>query len=273
MDIPTSTITTRLTKTFSVKRREDKKPNAITAMVSLQSSDVIIADNPNNVLKLFSSDGQYISSTEDPQSTMAITRTVGNNFATCGMDQIYFWTVRDQRIFRLDNKIELDDDADSISFNDDNFCILHRFINKISILDSKGNTDTKIHIKEAFGEKIIFGIDIHMDDNKSIFIPCREQSNDVLCVTKKGVALWHCKLPGSVDCLTKIGNSIFVTDKSTNCVHKVDTSDNNAGVLESQMDMETGPSAICFGKSSGKMYVAYDVWSEMKENVTIFDIS
>ena len=261
------------TQTFSIKCPQDEETNVITGIVSLQSRDIVVVDNQNNVLKLFSSEGEYISSTEDPQTTMGITEMAGDDFATCGWDrEIYLWTVRDQTIIRLEDMYEVDADADGIGFNGDHFCVLHRFDNKITILDKKGTGQNKLIIKEAFGKRVNFGYDIQMDELSHIYIPCVEESKGVLCTTITGTVLWHCSLPNNVDGMTRIGNLLCVADKEAKCVHTIDKEGMYIDTLISKTNLKCGPSEICFGRSSGNMYVSYDVWSDMKGKVTVFTI-
>ncbi|KAK3108284.1 hypothetical protein FSP39_004890 [Pinctada imbricata] len=261
--------------TFSIKCPEDEEDNGITGIISLSSGDVIVADNQNNVLKLFDSDGIYTFSAQDPQYTMGITEMSGEDFATCGWDrEIFFWTVRDQKIVQLDGGNEVEHDADGIRYNGENFVVLHRFDNAITILDNEGSIKDKLVVKEAFGKRINFGFEIQLDIAGNIYLPCVEESKGVLCLSLEGDCLWHCELPGNVGGLTFINAVMCVVSTDLKCVHLIDsTSGSYLRDIIGKTDLEEDPSNICYSHTSGNLYLTFNVWGKMKEKVSVFSIS
>ena len=202
-------------KSFSMERPEDKEIIKFGYVLVL-SGKVIFTDPQNKRFKLFSKDGEFISSSDSVVHTMGMTRISANRFATCWRCKILIWEVQGDTIRRVENVYKVDNVAYNIHYNGTYFNVLHRRENAISVLDCKGRQIRKITVHKAFGRKMTFGWDIHSDSRThNIYMPCWSPAG-VLCVSLNVQVLWFTELPANPWGISEIGNFLCVIsgDKS-----------------------------------------------------------
>ena len=205
---------------FSVRRTHDKVQSDIRGIVVIYEK-IIIADKSNKTLQLFDMDGTYISSIDSRQCVRGITIVSDDSFATCGEDKtIHLWKLRDENIVAEDISYKVDRNSDGIHYNGTYYCLLHRYDNAVTVLDTKGKGNTEIGIIEAFGKKIQLGWDIYMDSKThNIYAPCIGKHDGILCVSLEGESLWFTPLKGQPWGITEIHGVICVSDAVAHCVH------------------------------------------------------
>ena len=184
--------------------------------VLILSGKIVFADPHNKKFKLFSKDGEFISSSDSVVHTMGITRISADRFATCWRCKILIWELRGDTIRRYESVYKVDHVAYNIYYNGTYFNVLHRRENAISVLDSKGRQIRDITVYKAFGRKLTFGWDINSDSRThNIYIPCWSPAG-VLCVSLNVQVLWFTELPVNPWGISKIGDFLCVIsgDKS-----------------------------------------------------------
>ena len=242
---------------FSIKRPDDNK-NAEVGGILVLSRNIIIADIYNKKLKLFDLSGKYLSSVDSKHYVFGIAEVNENCFATCGMDEfVRLWTLRGKVIVTEDISYDVDHDSDGIDYNDTYYCVLHRNENAIMVLDTQGRQVRNIVRKDAFGEMIEFGFDIHMDKTiHNIYVPCIGDNTGVLCLSVKGEPLWFTQLKGVLGGITEIDGILCVSDRYTgHGVHRVSkTGEYKGKLLDKDILKERNPEYLCYVASEQNLY-------------------
>ena len=105
------------------------------------------------------------------------------------------WTLRGKAIVSEDISYDVDHDSHGIHYNGTYYCVLHHLDNAVTVRDTQGRQFRKIKRKEAFGEEIEFGVDIHMDKTTiNIYVPWWRNNDGVLCLSVHDEALWFTPL-------------------------------------------------------------------------------
>ena len=242
---------------FSIKRPDDNV-NAEVRGILVLTQNIIVADSDNEKLKLFDLSGVYLSSVDSKHCVLGITAVNENCFATCGLDTVVrLWTLRGKAIVKEDISYDVDHDSHGIHYNGTYLCVLHRYDNAITVLDTQGRQVRKIVRKEAFGKKIEFGVDIHMDKaTHNIYVPRWGDAFGVLCLSVHDEALWFTPLDGALGGITEIDGVLCVSDYDEgHCVHMISKSGDYKGkLLDKDVLKERNPEYVCFDASQRKLY-------------------
>ena len=123
------------------------------------------------------------------------------------------------------------------------------------MLDIQGRQVRKIVIKEAFGNEITFGWDIHMDSKThNIYVPCVIYNNRVLCVSVEGEPLWFSPLTGSPRGITEIYGVLCVADSKEQCMHLMSKTGEYKGKLLDKGEMTGRPEYMYYDERQKKLY-------------------
>ena len=252
---------------FSTKRPEDVKEVYITGILSLLNKFIII-DRDNRKLKLYSENGEYLSSTNLIEDTYGITQVEGVQFATCGLGlQIFLWNMEGNTIIPDEKRFKLDHDAYGIHFNGTFYCVLHRLDNAVTILDVRGATVRKFLIKEVFGKEVQFGLDIHSDSNNHhVYIPCVGGNNGIICVSVEGEVLRFTELDDNPWGISEIHGFLCVVDIDNACVHFMSPDWKSRSKLLVDNVLQEGPMYIAVNDVAGKFVISY----YKKDVITVF---
>ena len=179
-----------------------------------------------------------------------------NRVATCGPDkQIYLWTLRGKILVAEDPSYNVDHKSHGIHYNGTYYCVLHWYVIAITVLDIQGRQVRKIAIKEAFGKKIRFGWDIHMDSTThNIYAPCWDFNYGVLCVSVEGDPLLFFPLTGGPWGITEIHGVLCVADCREQCVHLMSKTGEYKGKLLDKDDISGKPEYICYDDRQLKLF-------------------
>ena len=240
---------------FSIGRSEDKESACITGIVVI-SDKVIVSDSGNEQLKLFDTDGKYMSSTDSKHHAWGITIVSNNRFVTCGLDDnLYLWTLRGETIAAEEVSYKIYHYSHGINYNSTYYCVVDRDNSAITVLDTQGRKVRKIIIKEAFGKKIRFGLDIHMDrKTHNIYVTCVLDNRGVLCVSVEGEPLWFSPLTGLPWGITTIHGLLCVTDRREQCVHLMSKTGEYKGKLLDEDEMTDPSRCVYYDDRQQKLY-------------------
>ena len=219
------------------------------------SDKIVVSDTRNKKLKLFDMDGRTVSSIDSRHHVHGITIVNRERFATCGLyKNINLWTLRGDIIVAEDVSYKVDHNSYGIHYNGTYYCVVHRNNSAITILDTQGRQVRKIAIKEAFGKKIRFGWDIHMDSTTHIYVPCISPNYGVLCVSVEGEPLWFSPLKGLPYGITEIHGVLCVADWSEHSVHLMSKTGEYKGKLLDKGEMTDQPECIYYDDRQRKLY-------------------
>ena len=242
---------------FSIKRPDDKESAKVRGILIL-THNIIVADSANEKLKLFDLSGAYLSSVDSKHHVRGITAVEGDCFATCGTDmKVHLWTLRGKTIVTKDISYDVDHYSHGIHYNGTYYCVLHRHDNAITVLDTQGRQVRKITRKDAFGNEIGFGRDIHMDKTThNIYVPCWGNNNGVLCLSVHDEALWFTPLEGALGGITEIDGVMCVSEYyGGHCVHMVSKSGEYEGeLLDKDVLKDRKPFYMCYVADAKKIY-------------------
>ena len=244
---------------FSIGRSEDKESTCITGIVVI-SDKVIVSDSGNEQLKLFDTYGKYLSSTDSKHHAWGITKVNNNRFVTCGLDDnLYLWTLRGETIVAEDASYKIYHYSHGIHFNNTYYCVVNRDNSAITVLDTQGRKVRKIVIKEAFGTKIRFSWDIHMDSTThNIYVPCRSPNYGVLCVSLDGEPLWFSPPTGWPWGITEIHVVLCVADSLEHCGHLMSKTGEYKRKILDKGEMTDQPEYIYYDDRQKKLYFSFD---------------
>ena len=216
---------------FSIKRTDDQSQAEVHGILAL-GQNIIVADSPNEKLKLFNLTGVYLSSVDSNHGVYGITAVTESQFATCGTDTcMRVWNLCGDAL-KESSSYELDYDSNcGMHFNDTYYCVLNSWEHAITVLNTKGEHISQIVKKEAFGRKIGFGYGIYMDrTTNNIYVVCWGEPNSVMCLSLKGEDLWFTPIEGELAVITEIDGVLCLSDFSTGgCVHMVSKAGQNMG--------------------------------------------
>ena len=254
---------------FSAKRPNDVEEVNIHGVLAFNDK-LVIVDDENRKLKLYTETGEYIYSEHLAKTTWGITKVESDRFATCGYgEQIFLWKVLENKISQEAKTYKVDLDAYGIHFNGTHYCVLRHLNNAVTILDEQGNHVRKFTIKEVLGKKVDFGWDIHSDRHTHhVYIPCKGNTRGVLCVSIDGVVLRFNPLAGSPRGITEIRGSLCVTHFLTNCVHLVSKDWKSYSKLLDRNVMKGSPDYAAVNASEDKFIISY----AGKDVVTVFTL-
>ena len=237
-------------------RNFEKWPGNISGIVIL-SGKIIVADSGNTNLKLFDTNGKYLSSVDSMHLVKGIAKFDNNSFVSCRKaTEIRLWTLRSSDIKCNDRTFNVDHICAGICSNGTYLSVLIQ--KAITVLDSQGRQVSKIVVEEAFGKKLTFGFDIHMDNiTNIIFTLCVSKfpvNRGVLCVSLSGELLWFSPLPGNPWGTTEIHGVLCVTDINKLCLHLMSKDGKYKGKLLDKNDFRHLPGYICYDDSQRKLY-------------------
>ena len=242
---------------FSINRQDDKK-NADVRGILVSTLNIIVADGPNEKLKLFDLSGKYLSSVDSIHYVLGITAVNENCFATCGVDEyVRLWTLRGKAIVTEDISYDVENDSHGIHYNGTYYCVLHRWNKAITVLGTQGRQVRKIVRKEAFGKKIEFGMDIQIDKaTNNIYVPCWGNNFGVLCLSVHDEALWFTPVEGWLGGITEIDGVMCVSDyKKGHGVQLISKSGEYKGkLLDKDVLDEREPLYMCYVPDAKKIY-------------------
>ena len=242
---------------FRIKRPDDKD-NAVVRGILVLTENIIVADSPNIKLKLFDLSGVYLSSVDSKHYVRGITAVEGDCFATCGTDiKVHLWTLRGKTIVTEDISYDVDHNSHGIHYNGTYYCVLHNWVNAITVLDTQGRQVRKIVRKEALGKKIKFGQDIHMDrTTHNIYVMSWGSPNAVLCLSVNDEPLWFAPLEGVLGGITDIDDTLCVSDRYTGRgVYMISKTGNYKGqLLDSDILKKENPDYLCYVANKRMIY-------------------
>ena len=248
-------------KQFSIKRPDDKENAQVQGIFAL-SKKIIVADSHNKKLKLFDQKGEYLSSVDSFHCVWGITAVAGNRFATCGLDTVVrLWTVRGKAIVVEDISYDIEHESHGIHYNGTYYCVMHRWNNAITVLDTQGRQVRKIVRREAFGKEIQFGLDIHMDKTtNNIYVSCLGSNKGVFCLSVHDEALWFTPLDGAPGGIIEIDGVLCVSDCAAgNGLQMVSkTGEYKRKLLDKDVLNKRKPEYVCFDANDGKLYFNLD---------------
>ena len=138
--------------------------------------------------------------------------------------------------------LKVNNSCEGMCYNGTYYCLVHAFPNCITVIDTHGRHVREIAIKEAFGQKIRFGEDIHMDSTShNIYVPNTAINNlGVLCVSVEGGPLWFCPLIEKAMGITEIcgvvayssGRGVHLVSKTGEYKKKLLGEDDTPGNLQ-----------------------------------------
>ncbi|KAK3101112.1 hypothetical protein FSP39_001035 [Pinctada imbricata] len=281
----------RRLKEFTVNTPLDRRPADVTGVLGLSNGTIVVIDKDNNLLKLFSEEGEYLSSIYNPQEAWGITSVNGSEFATCGLydQKVHFWKVEGKLIRKTDKLFSLTSHAEGIHFNGRYFVILHRQELKLSLLSPNGRELGQINLNRIDNGRLEIGRDLKLDkDQDLIYIPVLKDIKGVLCIefefshrTSKIhlTERWRCPLLGRPSTIMKIdgviGGSdvICATDLTTKSVEMIGTDETNRGTLLWHAFLEGQPNCITgYVDSNGtrKFLLSYSYFDGKRSHITIF---
>ena len=166
---------------------------------------------------------KHLSDVGSRQYITGITKFDKNHFVTGGSDGlIHFWKLCGNDIKCLDKTFHEESKIFGICYNGTFFGVLHHTDDLINVLDSQGRKVRKIVLNEAFGKKIKFGFDIHMDiATHNIYVPCVNHTYGVLCMSVEGEPLWFSPLIGIPRGITE-AHGVLCVANNTKKMHASD---------------------------------------------------
>ena len=237
---------------FSIKC--SNRNRAFVYGILVLSQKIIIADSENAKLQLFDLNGNHLSDVGSRQYITGITKFNKNHFVTGGSDGlIHFWKLCGNEIKCLGKTFHEESKIFGICYNGTFFGVLHHTDDLINVLDSQGRKVRKIVIKEAFGKKIKFGFDIHMDiATHNIYVPCVNHTYGVLCISVEGEPLWFAPLTGIPRGIIETQSILCVADNTKKCMHLISKNGEHKGKL---MDDILGyPECVYYDDVGNKLY-------------------
>ena len=237
---------------FSIKYTH--RANTFVYGILVLSQKIIIADSDNAKLQLFDLNGKHLSDVGSRQYITGITKFDKNHFVTGGSDGlIHFWKLCGNDIKCLDKTFHEESKIFGICYNGTFFGVLHHTDDLINVLDSQGRKVRKIVLNEAFGKKIKFGFDIHMDiATHNIYVPCVNHTYGVLCMSVEGEPLWFSPLIGIPRGITEAHGVLCVANNTKKCMHLISKNGEHKGKL---MDDIVGyPECVYYDNDGNKLY-------------------